>query len=212
MAGHYAYVTALQANSLSIVDVADPANPRVVGSVRDDNRLFAADGVVVSGNFAFTTSHQLEAGTDRSYLSAIDVSDPAHPHIAGSLNSFFLRGADQMDILGNYLFVTGNADHTFSVVDIGEPAVMRILSTIADDTFIGQSSYVDVEGSYALLTSADMNRLTLVDISNLNFPRIVGSAQDDLDLESALYVNVSGNHAYVTSPAGALTVVEIAGN
>lgn len=212
ISGNYAYVTAPAANRMSVVDISDPANPMVVGSVRDDVRLYAADGVSVSGNVAYVVSHQLDGGSEKSYLNAVDISDPTHPVIIGALNSPYFRGGDQMSIAGNHIFVPGNLDHTLSIVDISNPAAMKIVSHITDDVYIGQSCFLDISGQYVYLTSANNNRLTLVDISNVNAPRIVGSIQDDGSLYSALYVIVSGGHAYVTSPAGTLAIVEVLQN
>lgn len=209
--GQYAYITAPQGNRVTIVDISDPARPRVTGSVRDDTLLYAVDGIAVSGNHAFVTSHQLDGGTNRSWVSAIDISDPTRPVIVGALNSRYFRGGDQMYISGRYMFVPGNLDHTFSVIDISDPAAMRILSHVTDHAFIGQSCFIDSSGHYAFLTSADNDRLTVIDISDVYAPRIVGSLQDSAHLDSALYVIIAGGYAYVTSPTGTLSVIEVGG-
>ncbi|MHB1391372.1 MAG: hypothetical protein ACYCXF_09135 [Thermoleophilia bacterium] len=211
ISGHYAYVTAPYANRVTIVDVATPAAPVIAGSVQDNQRLYRADGILVSGNIVYVISHQLDGGSDMSYLCAIDATDPAKPVIIGALNSPYFRGGDQMDKAGNYLYVPGNLDHTFSIIDISDPRSMTLVSHLTDHTYIGQTCFVHVAGNFAYLTSANTSRLTMIDISNAGDPRIVGSIQDTEHLFSALYVKVVGSYAYVTSPGGTFSVVHIVG-
>ncbi|MHB9053185.1 MAG: LVIVD repeat-containing protein [Thermoleophilia bacterium] len=207
--GQYAYITAPFENRMTVVDISVPQGPRVVGSIRDDIRLYRADGISVNGTHAYVVSHQLDGGTDRSYLNSIDISDPAHPTIASSLNSLYFRGGDQMAIAGNYLYIPGNLDHTFSIVDISNPLSMNIVSHITSDAYIGQSCFVDVADKLAFMTSADNSRITVVDISDVTIPQIVGSLRDPINLSSALYVIAAGRFAYVTSPGGTFSVVEV---
>lgn len=207
--GNYAYVTAPADNRMTVIDISVPQNPRLVSSIKDDTRLYQADGITVTGSYAYVVSHQIDGGTDKSYLNAINISDPAHPVMASSLNSTFFRGGDQMTIIGNYMYIPGNVDHTFSIVDISNPFAMSIVSHITSDSYIGQSCYVDALNQLAYMTSADNNRLTVVDITDVTLPHIIGSVQDSTNLASALYVIAQGRFAYVTSPQGTFSVVEV---
>ena len=207
--GRYAYITAPFDNRMTIVDISAPQGPRLVGSIKDDVRLYRADGISVSGGHAYVVSHQIDGGSDKSYLNSIDISDPAHPVLADSLNSSYFRGGDQMAIVGNYLYVPGNLDHTFTIVDISSPLSMSIVSHITSDAYIGQSCFVDVADRLAFMTSANNSRVTVVDISDVSLPQIVGSLQDLTNLSSALYVITAGHFAYVTSPSGIFSVIEV---
>ncbi|MHB1056012.1 MAG: hypothetical protein ACYC0K_09200, partial [Thermoleophilia bacterium] len=211
VSGNYAYVTAPYANRVTIIDVSVPATPVLKGSIQDNQKLYRADGILASGNTVYAISHQLDGGSDMSFLCAIDVTNPAKPVMIGALNSVYFRGGDQMDITGNYLYVPGNLDHTFSIVDVSNPGAMTIVSHLTDHTYIGQSCFVHVAGGFAYLTSADTGRLTVIDITDVRDPRIVGSIQESAHLFSALYVMVSGNYAYVTSPGGTFSVIRIIG-
>jgi hypothetical protein len=211
VSGQYAYISAPFNNRMTIIDISVPENPRLVSSVQDHVRLYRADGIYHSADHVFVTTHQLDGGSDKSYLTAINVADPNHPFITGSINSSFFRGGDQMHITGRYLYAPGNVDHTFTVVDIADPSSMNIVSHITDHAYIGVSCFVYVSGKYAFVTGADVNRLTIIDIADPTAPRIIASITDTYNLASALYVVVEGRYAYVTSPAGALTVVEISG-
>ncbi|MHB8859879.1 MAG: hypothetical protein ACYC6Z_10430 [Thermoleophilia bacterium] len=209
IAGNYAYITSPNQNRVTVVDISAPLNPRIVASLKDDVKLFRADGIHVAGNYVYAVSHQLDGGSEKSYLNAIDISDPLNPKFAGSLNSEHFRGGDQMAVIGNYLYIPGNRDHTFSIVDIANPAAMSVVSHITNSDYIGQSCFVDVSGKLAYLTSASANRLTVIDVADIETPQIVGSLRDNYFLYSALYVLVSGKYAYVTSPGGTFSVIEL---
>ncbi|MHB8859878.1 MAG: LVIVD repeat-containing protein [Thermoleophilia bacterium] len=207
--GQYAYITAPFDNRMTIVDISSPQGPHLVGSIKDDVKLYRADGISVSGSHAYVVSHQIDGGSDKSYLNSVDISDPANPMLADSLNSSYFRGGDQMAIVGNYLYVPGNLDHTFTIVDVSSPLSMSIVSHITSDAYIGQSCFVDVADRLAFMTSANNSRVTVVDISDASLPQIVGSLQDLVNLSSALYVITAGHFAYVTSPGGTFSVIEV---
>jgi len=60
--GNFAYVTAFDADALTVVDISDPDNPVERGSVSSTN-LNGAFGVAVDGNFAYVTAREADALT-----------------------------------------------------------------------------------------------------------------------------------------------------
>jgi hypothetical protein len=74
--GDYAYV-AIRRSGLEVIDIADPANPQIVGSV--DTPGYSV-GVAVLDSHAYLA--------DRSAgMQVIDVTDPAEPKLVGSLDT-----------------------------------------------------------------------------------------------------------------------------
>jgi len=55
ISGNYAYVTASQSDSLTVIDISNPTSPTVVGSVSDSVNLDYPIYVQVSGNYAYIT-------------------------------------------------------------------------------------------------------------------------------------------------------------
>jgi len=83
VAGKFAYVVSGVSNSLSIVDISNPAAPTLTTNLTDDlGRLNRAWGISVSGNYAYVAAGNMGDG-DR--LTIVDVSDPGHPMITGSV-------------------------------------------------------------------------------------------------------------------------------
>ena len=75
-------------NSLTILDIAtNPAQPTVVGSVRDPINLFGAYGVAVSGNYAYVAAQGCLSGKPcpnpnvGDSFAVVDISNPANPTI-----------------------------------------------------------------------------------------------------------------------------------
>ena len=76
----------------------------VAGSFYDAIKLDFADGLDVSGNYVYVTSHQL---TRTAYFNVIDISDPTalSPSDMVSLGRPEFIGGDQPYITGRYAYV-----------------------------------------------------------------------------------------------------------
>ena len=75
---------------LQIVDVTDPQNPVIAGSLNT-----MAKGVYVTGNYAYIADWDWG-------LQIVDVSDPQNPVIAGSLDTA------PNPLMSNGVYVSGN--------------------------------------------------------------------------------------------------------
>lgn len=99
--GNFAYVANQVSTSaqLTVVDISTPSNPRVVGSLTN-SFLNGAYRIRLRGNFAYVSGSSAEA------LSAIDISDPAHPRFAAGVYDparlWHTTGLD-LDPSGRYL-------------------------------------------------------------------------------------------------------------
>jgi hypothetical protein len=117
--GNYAYVTDADYASddypsgprgLEVIDVSNPANCVRVGGYATSGR---ANGVAVSGNYAYVADY--DAG-----LQVIDVSNPTNcVRVGGYDTSGFAVG---VAVSGNYAYV---ADGTLQVIDVAQPGQLR---------------------------------------------------------------------------------------
>lgn len=129
--------------------------------------------------------------------------------VAGSIVPNASYELDAFDVQGNYAYIlgdngnqgSGSSAAQFYVVDITNPAIMKVLSTtpITGYEFYGQSG-IRVQGHYVYLESstgtASTNLLQIYDVSNPSAPAFAGSVQIPL---YSLGLWVSGNYAYVIS-------------
>ena len=137
------------------------SSPVVAGHISDAVNLSGTTSVAVSGHYAYTTAYH--AGE----LTAVDISNPASPSIAGESAPFLdtnLIGGSNVAIAGGYAFVVSKN---------------RNASTTNNDDGNGNS-----------LTILDVH-------SNPASPAVVGTVQSPTQLFGAYGIAVSGTHAYV---------------
>lgn len=141
--------------------------PTLVGSVSDPVNLSGATSVAISGNYSYSTAYY--AGE----LTAVDISNPAHPFVAGhsSPNNNVLN-AVTVTISGGYAYVVSknaNASHTngdngtgnaLSIFDIHtNPASPTLVGTVQDGSIAPQTGTlfgaygVAVQGNFAFVTA-----------------------------------------------------------
>jgi hypothetical protein len=99
-------------NVATLVD-GNPDNNFINDAVR-----FNPNGVLTGATFVAAAGHRLYMTTPRG-LYVIDVADPTHPRIAGSLISGFLRNPRCIAVQFRYGFITD--DDGLKIVDLTEP-------------------------------------------------------------------------------------------
>ena len=156
--------------TLAFVLVRPPAplaatTPSLVGSTSNSTSLSGVTAVAVAGNYAYSTAYY--AGT----LTAVDISDKAHPTVAGqSASTNNLKGGSTVNIVGGYAYVASKNRNGPN----------------------GSNSNDDGSGnSFTILDIA----------TNPAQPTVVGSVRDPINLFGAYGVAVSGNYAYVAAQA-----------
>ncbi|MCB1078005.1 MAG: hypothetical protein KDM64_09280, partial [Verrucomicrobiae bacterium] len=153
---------ALENGGLSIYDLADPRNPRKLGSVGGMGNVRQ---LRVRGTTAFLTSRQFG-------LWAVDVSDETHPKIISNFDA--VEMATGLDVAGDVAFI-GNRVYGIQCVDVSDSAHMRHLSSYTTDE--SQSvTYRD-----GLLFSGDWagGEVTILDVSDLSAPKPVSHIKLD---------------------------------
>lgn len=223
--GNYAYVVSKNrnastssnddgnGNSLTIVDISNPAAPTVVGAVRDPNRLFGSYGVAVQGNYAYVAYQGVLSGqpqvpdTSKGGFTVVDISNPASPSIVGNIDNSQLKGsffnglyhATSVAISGHYAYVNAFYANRITVIDISNPASPQVKAVVADGNHLGLVVDLAIQGNYlyaADQASGTAPQLAIFDISTPTNPVYVGSLSNGAILNNAYRIRVSGNFAY----------------
>jgi hypothetical protein len=137
--------------------------PVFAGSVSDSTMLPTVDAAAVAGNYAYVTDYY--AGR----LSAIDISLPSSPFIAGSsASSGGLMNGSTVNVAGGYAFVASKNRNG------------------------PEGSEINDDGTGNSLTILDIHTTPVE-------PQIVGTVHDADSLFGAYGIAVSGNYAYTAS-------------
>lgn len=150
-------------DGFSVVDVSDPAAPRVVG-----NFDTPAYGVAVAGRYACVT--------DDVGLHVVDVSDPASPRIVGSAETAGLAGAVAHSGHYAYVGIDRPTPGGLQVVDISDPTAPAVVGSVE---ISGHADDIAVDGTHAYIVKA--SELHIVDISDPFSPRSVAEILTSAD-------------------------------
>ncbi|MCB1236873.1 MAG: hypothetical protein KDM91_17530, partial [Verrucomicrobiae bacterium] len=217
--GTYAYITGSGDQTLTIMDVSDPASPVLIGELTN-NALAGIDSVAVSADGTIVCV----GARDSDKVSVIDVSDSANPAFLAQLQDGVggfndLRDPLDVAISGTTLFVAALGDDALSIIDISSPASPSLLSVVKDGVNgfneLDGAVSVFVSGSHAFVTGLDDDSVTIIDISTPASPGLVGVVKNGVNGFTALDgpngIEVSGNYAYVASGGGdSLTIIDVA--
>jgi hypothetical protein len=224
----YAYVAegkdgpaGLEWGRLGVVDVSQPASPRVVGSY---NMGRIATDVVVVDDTIYVTDGECEFGAAACWgdMLVLDSSDPETPTLLGVYSLTGIEAEFPTDrswfgsgvaALGNYAYVTGgtyyppqpSGEHGLRVVDVSSPTLPTTIGVLkADADVVPWSGHgVTVVGNYAYVAAGDSG-LRIVDVSRPAFPVEVGF----YEMSGALDVEAIDGYAYVAATLG-LYVIDV---
>ncbi len=183
--GHYALVASKFDNGVQIIDITDPASPRVTASISDGK-----DGFTELGGARSITTTQIKDGhyaLVASFLDdgiqIIDITDPASPMAVASVTD----GKDGFTKLvratsitttqiggSHYALVTSRNDASMQIIDITDPASPTAVASVTDGkdgfTKLGRAFSVttaQIGGShYALVASLADDGIQIIDITN----------------------------------------------
>ena len=190
--GDFAYVIA---DGLHVVDVSDPANPRLRGhlpGVRGqvqliDGRLYAADS---------------ESYPDVSHVQVADVSQPDAPVLEGE---FSISGHD-VYVAESYAYsIESNTLHIFDISDIGSPTEVGRYEMDIPDSWSVSFKRVQVQGGIAYLTAviddgsphSSRHRISVLDVSDPGQPILRGSHEWSEAEDSQGEIVVKEGYAFV---------------
>ena len=157
--GKLAYV-ANHAAGLTIVDIADPAKPCIVGKL---NPHIDCDGLALWKNYAILYGHW------ESRLVLVDITDPAKPHPTGIYQhdkGSFNQGEVTVD--GDLAYCTSN--NGLVIVNIADPACPKLVKSV---DIRGGIRDVTVMDGYAFLAAGNQG-IHVLDVSSPANPIEVG--------------------------------------
>jgi hypothetical protein len=179
-AGGYAYIATADLTGLQALDLADPEDPRVVGSAS----LEGIPGpVAVAGSHAYV-------GVGAYQLVVFDIANPASPAAVGSV--VLLDGTTGgMAAQGSFVYVASGPSGLVAV-DASDPSDPRIVGSVA----MGEARAIQMAGGHAYLLghTTETDRLLICDLSAPSAPSVVG----EMSLPgNAAGFAVAGNRAYI---------------
>jgi hypothetical protein len=158
-------VAASGVDSLTIVDITNPAAPSVAGTVTDP-ALAGAYFLAVLGNYAYVTIY--------SGLTVVDITNPVAPVVAGTVTDVSLTGASGVAVSGGYAYVAASGIDSLTVVDVTNPVAPAITGTVTYASLTGATG-VAFAGGFVSVAAAGANSLTVVDVNNPAAPEVVGT-------------------------------------
>ena len=186
------------------------SQPTIVTSLSDATRLNCDYNMQIVGKYAYVTNDQNTSG--QADFTVIDISDPTHPVIIGSLEDQADLGLSSgISVVGNVAFTSpaeGNMSR-IAAIDITDPTNPRLISTTAalpDGSAPASISQIDVINGYAFY-SANLT-LGVVDVSNPQSMVLAGSATST-DIGTGYGLAVSGSYAYVLNEGNDFVVADI---
>jgi hypothetical protein len=147
-------------NVATLVD-GNPDNNFLNDAVR-----FNPNGVLTGATFVAAAGHRLYMTTPRG-LYVVDVSDPMHPRIAGSLTNGFLRNPRCIGVQFRYGFITD--DDGLKIVDLTEPT--RPIPIPRATVRLNHARRLYVARTYVYIANGPEG-LAIVDIENPERPFI----------------------------------------
>jgi hypothetical protein len=185
--GNTAY-TAMGWNGLTIANVADLANPTVLGTL---DLAADAEDVVVDGNYAYVSC--------ANGVHVVDVSNPAAPVEVGLVTT--TSSCYNIDKSGNYVYASA-ASLGLVIVDVSTPTSPSLV--IEFDT-PGFARDVVISGNHALVADG-ASGISIVDVSTPAAPVVTGT----LDTPGyASGIEVSGTTAFIADDSQGVAVINV---
>jgi hypothetical protein len=160
--------------------------------------------------------------TERNGLHAVNISDKSNPVLRGfvSLGTGSIDdGSLDVNVIGNYAFVSVRSNHKLSVVDISNPDNLVEVGNVIDATYLYDNHGIYALGDYVYCCpycKAALGYLTIVNVSNKTNPTIEGHVAHATALKGVHDVVVDGNYAYVashfsgsTGSNGTVTIIDV---
>lgn len=173
--------------NLNILDVSNPADIRVLGSLANAGGM----GLAVEGGFAYVAFG--------STLRVVDISNAAAPIMRGTLS----LAADIYGVAaqGTIVYLAAMS-HGLRIVDASDPTTPMLVGQ-QNAGYLVQD--VAVRESIAYVSSYD-GILTVLDVSNPFAPRPLDTHHSK---GSALRLSLSGNYAFVARQQYGLEIVDV---
>ncbi len=188
--GYYAFLLEgewYEDGSMYILNINNPAQPFLVGRYLLPVNLGARRHVRVRGNYAYVNFSD-------TFL-IIDISDPANPHLEGSIPTFMRGALEGLFLSGNYAYVGEIDRNLFRIINISDPANPTHAGIYYD---FGESPPLNiwVQDDFAYMANY-LDGIKILDMANnFSHPSLSGS----FDTEGMTFgVLVSGDYIYTAT-------------
>jgi|SRR5579871_6178900 len=112
--GHHAYLATI-ADKLFVYDIADPANPKLLDSLKVDARLINDVSTTPDEKIGVFTREG--ASNRKNGIVFIDTSDPSHLKVLSEYTATVTGGVHSAYIDGHYVYLTDDATGSMRVID-----------------------------------------------------------------------------------------------
>ncbi len=198
------------ASSFIVVDVSDPSHPTLVASVADENlpapwtgskALQHACGITVFGNYAYVTASY------SNRLTIVDISDPLHPSIVGSVQDAtnLPRPVDVAYKNGFAYVANQSLNGNVTAVDVRNPTAPQVVGTYGKSGLLNGAYRIRVRKNFAYVAAVTANATVAIDISDPAHPRLAGPYVDTARLNHSAGVDLDQTSRYAISTSGYLS-------
>lgn len=112
--GHHAYLATI-ADKLFVYDIADPANPKLLDSLKVDARIINDVSTTPDEKIGVFTREG--ASNRKNGIVFIDTSDPSHLKVLSEYTATVTGGVHSAYIDGHYVYLTDDATGSMRVID-----------------------------------------------------------------------------------------------
>jgi len=219
VSGSYAYVAAQGClnqqpcpnpnvgDSLVVIDISNPSNPTIAASIQNSNlpapwtgsgALKHACSITISGNYAYVTASYSHR------LTIIDISDPLHPTIVGSIqDGTRLPVPVDAAVKNGYAYVANETlgNGSVTVVDVHTPTSPQVVTSLVSPALNG-AYRIRVRSNFAYIAATYASATAVLDISDPANPRLAASFASTALLNHTVGVDLdpTGQFAISTSP------------
>lgn len=202
VSGKYAYIVEggplrNTNHNLTIVDIADPRNPRKISSID----IGQSWNLHESAGYVYVSSH----GTN---VSIYDVRNVSRPTLLNEIQlpatvQHVYAVASRLYVVGNTTAASPNA--TFYIIDVSNVTSPEITATVNLGAFgLGVAvGTIDVQNNIAYVTN--VNTVNIIDVSNMQSPTILSNYSGPYPIN----IKVSGGYAYITGVFNTFTVLNV---
>jgi hypothetical protein len=198
----YCYVADLTAKKLFVVDVRDPGEPVVVGSVAVTTEDDGPFSVLLHGDYALV-------GTifgRRNRLAVVNVKNPARPQLVTQVFGPTIGHASGQ-VVDRFFFAVNWDQNAFLVFDVADTGHPRLHAQLVDKR-LGNPNRCVVSGDRAYLPMVTGNGVAILDIADPKAPRFLSSFRDPL-LKKTYGIAVRDNLLFVGAREGnSLTILD----
>ncbi|MBP6888067.1 MAG: hypothetical protein KBC21_00005 [Candidatus Pacebacteria bacterium] len=188
----FIFVASYSGNSIKSVNISDPKNPVLAGSVT----IPGVQSFSIGGDYAYALSNSM------NYLAVVDISNPLAMQVVSTTTVGAAPG--NIYVSGSNAYVL--ADNNLQIFDISNPLRVELIST----TPIGYyADELKIVGRYAYIIEGDGGQgfFSVLDISNPKNPLILGSIATSIGPQG---LDVVGSKAYVSTHTGSrLQIIDI---